>query len=189
MSLTMIKVFLAIACAGHVLCCFCDRAITYAPGGRFNFKDLGDNDKLAATFEGMSLKKQLFSMLAGVLALTMTCLGYIALYEYVGAYSRVCGTILLISLAADDDFGNRPSRILRSRGVVLYKTGKNGRGSPGYSGIFQKNVVHDVRLLYRRDSVCDNSVRCRRLRHNRTSEMGVRIQRHTDVYRAASGSE
>ena len=100
MSLTMIKVFLAIACAGHVLCCFCDRAITYAPGGRFNFKDLGDNDKLAATFEGMSLKKQLFSMLAGVLALTMTCLGYIALYEYVGAYSRVCGTILLISLAA-----------------------------------------------------------------------------------------
>ena len=100
MSLTMIKVLLAIACAGHTLCCFCDRAITYTPNGRFNFKYLNDNSKLSALFENASLKNQLFSMLAGVLAMTMSSLGYIALYEYVGGYSSVYGTILLVSLAA-----------------------------------------------------------------------------------------
>lgn len=98
MSLTVIKIFLLIACAGHILCCFCDRAITYTPNGRFDFKDLYDNEKLSALFESASLKNQLFSILAGVLALTMASLGYIALYEYVGGYSAVYGTILLVSL-------------------------------------------------------------------------------------------
>lgn len=100
MSLTMIKVLLAVACAGHILCCFCDRAITYTSNGRFNFKCLNDNDKLSALFENASLKNQLFSMLAGVLAMTMSSLGYIALYEYVGGYSSVYGTILLVSFVA-----------------------------------------------------------------------------------------
>lgn len=98
MSLTVIKILMAVACAGHILCCFCDRAITYTPNGRFNFGDLKNNEKLSALFEGAPLKNQLFSMLAGVLALTMSSLGYIALYEYVGGYSTVCGTIMLISL-------------------------------------------------------------------------------------------
>ena len=99
MSLVTIKIFLAIACAGHVLCCFCDRAITYTPNGRFNFKDLTDNDRLSALFDGSSNQRQLFSMLAGVLALAMTSLGYIALYSYVASYSAVYGTILLVSFA------------------------------------------------------------------------------------------
>ena len=98
MSLTMIKFFLIVACLGHVLCCFCDRAITYTPNGRFNFNDLKDNAKLSALFEGTSSKNQLFSMLAGVIALIMASLGYVALYEYVGGYSTVCGTVLLVSL-------------------------------------------------------------------------------------------
>lgn len=100
MSLTMIKVLLAVACAGHILCCFCDRAITYTSNGRFDFKYLNDNDKLSALFENTSLKNQLFSILAGVLAMAMSSLGYVALYEYVGAYSSVCGTILLVSFVA-----------------------------------------------------------------------------------------
>ena len=100
MSLTMIKVLLAVACAGHILCCFCDRAITYTSNGRFNFKYLNGNDKLSALFENTSLKNQLFSILAGVLAMAMSSLGYVALYEYVGAYSSVCGTILLVSFVA-----------------------------------------------------------------------------------------
>jgi len=98
MSLTVIRIFLIIACIGHIVCFFCDRAITYTPNGRFNFKDLQDNERLSALFSGASLKNQLFSMLAGVLALTMASFGYIALYEYVGAYSSVCGTVLLVSL-------------------------------------------------------------------------------------------
>lgn len=46
MSLTMIKILLLVACFGHVLCCFCDRAITYTPNGRFHFGDLNDNAKI-----------------------------------------------------------------------------------------------------------------------------------------------
>ena len=98
MSLVMIKVFLFIAFIGHILCMFCDRAITYTPNGRFNFKDLSDNAKLSKLFEGASQKRQLFSMLAGVLSLIMTSFGYIALYEYVKSYSSTYGIILLISL-------------------------------------------------------------------------------------------
>lgn len=98
MSLTMIKVFLLVACFGHILCCFCDRAITYTPNGRFNFKYLNDNEKLSALFDGAPLKNQMFSILGGVVALIMSSFGYIALYEYVGAYSAVCGMILLVAL-------------------------------------------------------------------------------------------
>lgn len=98
MPLTMIKIFLFIAFLGHALCCFCDRAITYTPNGRFNFKDLSDNTKLAKLFEGSTGKRQLFSMLGGVVSLIMSSLGYIALYQYVGGYSTTIGTILLIAL-------------------------------------------------------------------------------------------
>ena len=100
MSITVMKIFLLVACAGHVLCCFCDRAITYTPNGRFDFKDLRDNAKLSALFEGTPLKKQLFSILAGVLALAMASFGYLAVYEYVNSYSAVYGVILLVSLVA-----------------------------------------------------------------------------------------
>jgi len=98
MSALMIKICLLIAFLGHILCCFCDRAITYTPNGRFNFNDLQDNNKLSALFKGASLKNQLFSILAGVAALTMASFGYVALYEYVSEYSAVYSTILLISL-------------------------------------------------------------------------------------------
>ena len=98
MSLTEIKVYLLLACLGHALCCICDRAITYTPNGRFAFGDLRDNAKLSALFDGAPLRNQLFSMLAGVLAMTLSSLGYIALYRYVEGYSTVCGTILLVSL-------------------------------------------------------------------------------------------
>lgn len=99
MSLTLIKIFLIIACAAHILCCFCDRAITYTPNGRFNFNDLKNNENLSALFKNASTGKQVFSMLAGVLSLTLSGLGYIAMYEYVGGYSSVYGIILLVSIA------------------------------------------------------------------------------------------
>lgn len=96
--MTLIKTFMAIACVGHVLCFFCDRAITYTPNGRFGFSDLKDNAKMSALFEGVSQKNQLFSILGGVAALSMTNLGYIAIYEYISDYSAVYSTILLISI-------------------------------------------------------------------------------------------
>ena len=98
MSITVIKIFLFLAFAGHILCSFCDRAITYTPNGRFGFGDLNDNKKLSELFNGAPLKNQIFSMLAGVLSLILSCFGYIAVYEYVNAYSSVYGTILLVAL-------------------------------------------------------------------------------------------
>lgn len=97
MSLTVIKIFLLAAFCGHVLCMFCDRAITYTPNGRFVFGDLKDNKKLSALFEGAPLKNQLFSMLGGVAAMTMSSFGYLALHEYVGGFSNAYGIILFVS--------------------------------------------------------------------------------------------
>lgn len=74
MSLTVIKILLMVACLGRVLCCFfCDRAMTYTPNGRFDFKMPSDNEKMSALFDGTPLKKQLFSILAGVCSMQSGC--------------------------------------------------------------------------------------------------------------------
>lgn len=98
MTLTTIKIFFLIAFVGHLLCCFCDRSITYTPNGRFNFKYLNDNSKLSELFNGTPLKNQLFSIIGGVFALIMSTLGYIAVYEYITSYSSISGIIMLIAI-------------------------------------------------------------------------------------------
>ncbi len=82
---------------GHILCWRCDWIITYTPKGRFQIKDIQDNQRMSELFDGMSLKNPLISMLLGVAALTMIFLGYFGLYEWMKQFSAGYAGIMIVS--------------------------------------------------------------------------------------------
>ena len=95
--MTLIKLGVLAACAGHLLCRYCDCQITYTPNGRFGFGDLKDNAKLSALFANTPREGALRSILLGVLAMTVEFFGYLAVCEWMRTYSPACALILLIS--------------------------------------------------------------------------------------------
>lgn len=182
MSLTEIKVYLLLACLGHALCCICDRAITYTPNGRFAFGDLHDNAKLSALFDGAPLRNQLFSMLAGVLAMTLSSLGYIALYRYVEGYSTVCGTILLVSLVMLMVPGTAHHVFCGAVEWFYIRIGRTEESRQAITEFFKKNIFYNACMLRRLCRLsCDIVCGCR-VGHDGIAEMGLRIQRFTAVY-------
>ena len=108
----MTNIFLAMAALGHILCGICDCLLTYTPNGRFHAADLSDNDKMAALFDGMPLRRPVISTLLGCLALAMCFIGYAALAVYfLPAFpfapdgSVVYGYIMLLSAVLYFFFG------------------------------------------------------------------------------------
>lgn len=89
------KILLFTAFIGHLICWACDILLIYAPGGKFGFECLKDNQKMAKVFEGMSLKRPLTSMMLGLLALMMSFGGYFALYEWMKQFSVVSAVIMI----------------------------------------------------------------------------------------------
>lgn len=93
----MIKLLLATAFIGHIICFGCDLLLTYSPSGKFNFKVLNDNEKMSVIFEKMPPKNPVISMLLGVLALAMCFCGYLGLGVWIGQFSGVYRTIIFVS--------------------------------------------------------------------------------------------
>ena len=104
--MSIIKILLLIALAGHILCGCCDCLLTYTPSGKkFDVKALADNKKMAEVFGGMPLKNPLLSMMLGCTALFMCSFGYYGIYLWMREYSRVTAVILLISASLFLIFG------------------------------------------------------------------------------------
>ena len=97
--MTLTKLLFILAILGHLLCGYCDCLLAYSPSGRFDFKQMQDNEKLASVLGKMPLKKPLLSILLGCLALLMCVPGYFAVCMWVSNYSVVYSTILLIAMA------------------------------------------------------------------------------------------
>lgn len=76
------RLCLLLAVAGHLLCWHCDRLISYAPGGRFSMDAIKENEKMAAMYRGMPLRRMEVSMLLGVAAMTLELFGYLAVAEW-----------------------------------------------------------------------------------------------------------
>lgn len=95
MTFTLTKLCLLLACIGHICCRQCDSLITYTPQGRFSFDILKDNDKMAALFDGMPLKRPLVSILLGAASMTAECFGYLAISQWMKAYSPLLSGILV----------------------------------------------------------------------------------------------
>ena len=95
--MTVTKTLLLIAFAGYIICWYCDLLLIYTPGGRFQFSYMKDSEKMSKIFEEMPLKKPLFSMLLGILALVMEFCGYLSLYEWMKQFSMVYAVMIMVS--------------------------------------------------------------------------------------------
>ena len=100
-----VKISFLIAIAGHLLCGVCDCLLTYLPGGRFRFEDMKDNDRLSAAFRDMPLRNPLLSMLLGCLAMFLFAFGYLALADWMRAWSEPCAMLIQISTVMVLTFG------------------------------------------------------------------------------------
>ena len=99
------RILFVMAIAGHLLCGFCDCLLTYLPKGRFRFEDMKDNQRLSAAFEGMPPRNPLMSMLLGCLAMFLFSFGYLALANWMRAYSETCAALMLIATLMVLTFG------------------------------------------------------------------------------------
>ena len=86
-----------LAAIGHIVCGITDCMLAYTPNGRFDMKDAEDNDKMSAIFEGMSLKRLEIAGVMGVIALTVSAFGFIALSCWMKEYSGVASMIMYIT--------------------------------------------------------------------------------------------
>ena len=115
-------------------------------------------------------------MLAGVLSLTLSGLGYIAMYEYVGGYSSVYGIILLVSIAMFMISGTAHHVFC---GVVEWFYIKMDRTEKARQTILE---FFKKRLLHRRAYLFRNVVHSDRYRNDGFAEMGLRVQRDRLFY-------
>ena len=100
-----VKIAFLIAAAGHLLCGVCDCLLTYMPSGRFHFEDMKDNKRLSGVFKGMPLRNPMLSMLLGCLAMFLFAFGYLALTNWMRAWSEPCALLMLISTVMVLTFG------------------------------------------------------------------------------------
>ncbi|MCM1127247.1 MAG: hypothetical protein NC429_12345 [Lachnospiraceae bacterium] len=91
------KALLFTAFIGHMICWVCDLLLIYAPGGKFRFEYMKDNEKMSKVFDGMPLKKPLASSLLGVPAMIMFFGGYLGLYEWMKQFSMTYAVIIIAS--------------------------------------------------------------------------------------------
>jgi len=103
--MSTMKIAFLFAIAGHLLCGVCDCLLTYLPHGRFRFEDMKDNDRLSAAFRDMPLRNPLLSMLLGCLAMFLFAFGYLALVDWMRAFSEPCALLMLISTVMVLTFG------------------------------------------------------------------------------------
>ena len=99
------KAMLLAAVVGHLLCGICDCLLIYLPNGRFRFEDMKDNRKLSAAFEGLPLRNPLLSMLLGCLAMCLFTFGYLALSDWMSAYSGTCAVLMRLGCVIVATFG------------------------------------------------------------------------------------
>lgn len=97
MTIATTKILLLLACVGHIALWRCDWIITYLEGGRFGFKDLQDNARLSSVMGNTDPKRPMVSMVLGTFALTAAFPGYLAVGVWMGQFSHVLSTIILIS--------------------------------------------------------------------------------------------
>lgn len=96
MTHTMIKLLVLLACAGHLALWHCDWIITCLAGGRFDFRCLKDNEKLAAAIGETPLKRPMRSMVLGTFAMMAAFPGYLAVCEWMRQFSGICALLMAL---------------------------------------------------------------------------------------------
>ena len=93
----MLKVFMIVACLGHIVCGFTDCMMAYSKSGRFDFSDASDAEKMRCVFSEMPLRQIELATLVGIFALFAAAPGYLSLSMWIAQYSPMAGNICLIA--------------------------------------------------------------------------------------------
>ena len=135
------KTTFLLAIVGHLLCGVSDCLLTYLPKGRFRFEDMGDNRKLSAAFEGTSPRQPLMATLLGCLAMCLFSFGYMALCDWMRAYSGVCAALMLAGCGMVFTFGMAHHVLCGVPEWLYVRMGRTQAALDIISELFRKTAV------------------------------------------------
>lgn len=101
MTVTMIRVMIALGIIGHAINMYCDRILSIFPKGTIKFDNIKEIEKdgvLAEMMEGVPASVPLRSAVLGAFALVLEFFGYFALAAYTFERSRIMGGLMFVAI-------------------------------------------------------------------------------------------
>lgn len=101
MTVTLIKVMIALGIVGHAINMYCDRILSIFPNGTIKFDNIKEIEKdgvLAEMMEGVSATVPLRSAVLGAFALVLEFFSYFALAVYTFERSQILGGVMFAAI-------------------------------------------------------------------------------------------
>ena len=101
MTVTMIRVMIALGIVGHAINMYCDRILSIFPNGTIKFDNIKEIEKdgvLAEMMEGVPAAVPLRSAVLGAFALVLEFFSYFALAAYTFERSRILGGVMFVAI-------------------------------------------------------------------------------------------
>lgn len=101
MTVTMIKVMIALGIVGHAINMYCDRILSIFPNGTIKFDNIKEIQKegvLAKMMEGVPASVPLRSAVLGAFALVLEFFSYFALSVYTFERSQILGGVMFVAI-------------------------------------------------------------------------------------------
>lgn len=101
MTVTMIRVMIALGIIGHGINMYCDRILSIFPRGTIKFANIKEIEKdgvLAEMMEGVPAAVPLRSAVLGAFALVLEFFSYFALEVYTFERSRILGGVMFVAI-------------------------------------------------------------------------------------------
>lgn len=94
--MSVFKGLILLTFIGHLALWHCDRIITYLDGGRFDFKAMGDNERLSKLMGNTELRYPMRSIVLGAFGMTAMFPGYLALCDWMRQFSGVYAALMCV---------------------------------------------------------------------------------------------
>lgn len=101
MTITMLRVMIALGIVGHAINMYCDRILSIFPNGTIKFDNIKEIEKdgvLAEMMEGVSASVPLRSAVLGAFALVLEFFSYFALAVYTFERSQILGGVMFVTI-------------------------------------------------------------------------------------------
>ena len=101
MTVTLIRVMIALGIVGHAINMYCDRILSIFPNGTIkldNIKEIEKDGVLAEMMEGVSATVPLRSAVLGAFALVLEFFSYFALAAYTFERSQILGGVMFVAI-------------------------------------------------------------------------------------------
>lgn len=101
MTVTMIRVMIALGIVGHAINMYCDRILSIFPNGTIKFDNIKEIEKdgvMAKIMEGVPAAVPMRSGVLGVFALVLEFFSYFALAVYTFERSQILGGLMFVAI-------------------------------------------------------------------------------------------